>query len=259
MTDDRYDKVQIGSYSDGSPKYLTKQLAGFLWQMGSDLGYTPTSETELTHGVYVVQGCFHGGTSQSAGTHDGADVCDLTPDDHERKVHWARAHGGFYYHRLPIPDVWEEHIHGGLRGSTQMSYAAYAQQLDYDMSPPRDGLADHAYDYTWHPNPPCVWDYAKYLRENEMQASDFDKIQAMLDKATSPIANALTALRVGERDRFARTQAVLRGIDSSVTDIEDTLNALPKNSNTDALRKRVNDGFAVIRQQIRALGEDTAA
>ena len=123
--------------------------------------FIQTLERDLGYSLTILQGCYNpGGVSASAGTHDGGGVVDLAPFDWQRKVHAARKRGGFYWHRLPIPGLWGEHIHGGIRNHGRLSPAAAAQQRDYDGNPPLDGLADHARDNTWHPDPPVGFDYA---------------------------------------------------------------------------------------------------
>jgi len=124
--------------------------------------FVQTMESHLGYSLTILQGCYNpGGVSQSAGTHDGGGVVDLAPFDHDRKVHVARMLGGFYWHRLPIPGVWGEHIHGGIRNHGTLSPSAKAQQRNYDGDPPTDGLADQAIDPTWHPDPPVGFDYAQ--------------------------------------------------------------------------------------------------
>lgn len=128
----------------------------FVQKMEKRLGYVLT----------ILQGCYNaGGVSASAGTHDGGGVVDLAPFDFANKVHVARALGGFYWHRLPIPGVWGEHIHGGIRNHGRLSGSAAAQQVDYDGHPPRDGLAGHRIDPTFHPDPPVGFGYADAWRE----------------------------------------------------------------------------------------------
>lgn len=117
-------------------------------------------EKDLGYPLTILQGCYHPGVSQSAGTHDGGGVLDLAPYDWGRKVTAARKRGGFYWHRLPIPGVWGEHIHGGIRNHGTLSDSAKAQQRDFDAHPPRNGLASHAVDTSGiHPNPPARFSY----------------------------------------------------------------------------------------------------
>lgn len=122
--------------------------------------FVQTMEAKLGYALTILQGCYNpGGVSQSAGTHDGGGVVDLAPFDHDNKVRVARELGGFYWHRLPIPGVWGEHIHGGIRNHGRLSPSAAAQQVDYDAHPPRDGLAGHNLDPTFHPVPPVAFSY----------------------------------------------------------------------------------------------------
>jgi hypothetical protein len=102
-------------------------------------------EKDLGYDLTILQGCYNaGGVAASAGTHDGGGVVDLAPFDFDNKIRVARKRGGFFWHRLPIPGVWGEHIHGGIRNQGKLSPSAAAQQNDYDGKPPRDGLAGHS-------------------------------------------------------------------------------------------------------------------
>lgn len=122
-------------------------------------------EKRLGFSLTILQGCYHPGVSQSAGTHDGGQVIDFAPFDQAHKVRVFREMGWFIWHRLPIPGVWSEHIHGGIRNGGTLSPSAARQQVDYDMHPPRDGLASHSIDNTPHPSPPVGFDYAEAWRE----------------------------------------------------------------------------------------------
>lgn len=109
------------------------------------LNYRPRSLT-------VVQGSYNaGGVGASAGTHDGGGAVDLTPVNWQEKVHALRAVGFAAWHRPALPGVWGEHIHCILIGNAKLSPAAAAQVVDYRNH--RDGLAGHAADNTWHPDP----------------------------------------------------------------------------------------------------------
>ena len=141
---DAFDKVTFRG------RLMDKKTQAFLEAMEEKLGY------ELT----VVQGSYNtGGVSASAGTHDGGGVVDLAAYDYERKVKVARQLGAFAWYRPDLPGVWGEHIHLGLRNHGRLSEAAQSQQRDYDAKPPLNGLASHAADRTWHPDPPVEFKY----------------------------------------------------------------------------------------------------
>lgn len=117
-------------------------------------------EKRLGYPLTILQGCYHPGVSQSAGTHDGGGVIDFAPFDWVRKVRVFREMGWFIWHRLPIPGVWGEHIHGGIRNHGRLSPSAARQQVDFDSIPSRNGLATHAVDTSGiHPQPPKRFSY----------------------------------------------------------------------------------------------------
>lgn len=122
--------------------------------------FVQVAEKRLGYPLTILQGCYNpGGVSASAGTHDGGGVLDLAPWDVERKNRVVRSLGGFGWHRLPSQGPWGEHYHFGIRDHGRLSPAAAAQQRDYDGKPPRNGLATHLVDMTWHPSPPVDFTY----------------------------------------------------------------------------------------------------
>jgi hypothetical protein len=118
-------------------------------------------EKDLEYALTIEQGNYNpGGVAASGGTHDGGGVIDLAPFDWENKVRVVRKRGAFGWHRLPIPGVWGEHIHFGIRNHGRLSPAAQRQQDDFDAKPPRNGLANHAVDTSGlHPDPPVSFSY----------------------------------------------------------------------------------------------------
>lgn len=199
-------------------KLMDNKTKAFLEAMEERLGY------ELT----VVQGCYNaGGVSASAGTHDGGGVVDLAAWDHERKVRVARELGAFAWFRPDLPGVWGEHIHLGIRNHGRLAPAAQAQQRDYDAKPPRNGLASHASDNTWHPSPPVEFKYP--VKEKPVgpkptkvtQARDrlVEAIHAAGDAAA--LLEATDAARVVAQNKADELRALRR-------DLRSVLEGLPK-------------------------------
>lgn len=140
MSDDPYAKVQW----DG--KTLDRITAEALHATEKILGY------ELT----VVQGSYNaGGVAASGGTHDAGGAVDLMPFDHDNKVRALRRVGFAAWYRPELvrdgKRIWGSHIHAILIGNEKLSPAAAAQVDDYRRG--LNGLADHAPDPTWRPNP----------------------------------------------------------------------------------------------------------
>jgi hypothetical protein len=151
---DAYDKIKVGTYSDGNPMLLNKRTAAALDVVHERLGY------ELT----IAQGSYHKTTAASAGTHDGGGVVDLAPFEADKKVHVLRAVGFAAWHRLPSQGDWPEHVHAVLRADQQLSPQAAAQIVSFDNH--RNGLANNAADDTWHPDPRVTFDYPQYVKEH---------------------------------------------------------------------------------------------
>lgn len=84
--------------------------------------------------------------------------------------------GGFGWVRTP-DQGFTTHIHCGVRGAPNLScppgdpmygYGAYVQQVEYDATPPGDGLAGGLPDtHPYRPDPPVEFDYAAWLREQK--------------------------------------------------------------------------------------------
>jgi hypothetical protein len=109
-------------------------------------------EKRLGYPLTIIQGSYNAGAvGASAGTHDGGGAVDLAPFDWQHKVHAMRAVGFAAWHRPELPGVWNEHIHCILISDERASASAKAQVVDYRNH--RDGLAGHAADDTWHPDP----------------------------------------------------------------------------------------------------------
>jgi hypothetical protein len=124
-------------------------------------------ERRLGYPLTIVQGCYQAldgkgnDVSASAGTHDGGGVVDLAPFDWRRKVRVLREVGFAAWHRTPDQGPWGEHIHAVLIGNEKLAPSAARQVSDFLATPPRDGLAGHAIDDTFHPAPPVVFQMDK--------------------------------------------------------------------------------------------------
>lgn len=121
-----------------------------------------------TDAITMYQGSWHKGTGQSAQTHWGADVVDISPYNLAARAKAAAQVGLIMFHRPAIPGVWQEHVHCILRPSDaelkaslaqkgHINYQAAQQILDWDKR--LDGLADHAAytDGPWYECKPFVW------------------------------------------------------------------------------------------------------
>jgi hypothetical protein len=147
---------------------LNKRTAAFLLDVEAELGYK----------LAVIQGSYHPGVSQSGGTHDKGgvfDCWDVFNDDPEHIQHVLRKHGGFAWFRPTIPGLWNQHIHCGVLGETDMSSTLAAQGPKYRDY--LDGLASNAADNSWHPfdkgnDPKPIFDYPRWLKEQDMQATE---------------------------------------------------------------------------------------
>ncbi len=122
---DRYAKVKVGTYSDGSPKYITNGLRVFYYHLEKETGIDLTTRT--------MQGCFHAG-DLSANTHAGADVVD-TPNYGVDFLNAIKDLGGFGWIRTALDSAdfggSNEHTHWGIKGSRKMDPSAKRQEVSY--------------------------------------------------------------------------------------------------------------------------------
>lgn len=106
---------------------------------GSQNKYLPAELVEINlalemimdwgkYSLTITQGSWSGSVSASAGTHNGADGQDLTPNEEKRKEKYLRILGCMHYIRPPLPGVWPRHSHGGRDYSTGGS-RGFMQQL----------------------------------------------------------------------------------------------------------------------------------
>lgn len=198
-------------------RLMDEKTKAFLEQMEARLGY------ELT----VLQGSYNpGGVGASGGTHDEGGVVDLAPYDGARKVRVARELGAFAWLRPDLPGVWGEHIHLGIRNHGNLADAAIAQQRDYDADPPRDGLAGHAIDKTWHPEPPVTFKYP-VPPPPAPKPTKVNRARDALSEAIAALGEAAALLDdVDEKRVVAREQRdEIRQLRRAARDI---LDALPK-------------------------------
>ncbi len=147
---------------------LEKRTVAFILAVEADLG----------HKLTMIQGSYNPGISASGGTHDEGGVFDCWDvfNSHPLVIQKClRKHGGFGFYRKAIPNLWNEHIHCGVLGETDMSPTLAAQVPDYRNY--LDGLASHAADNSWHPfnkgnDPRPTFDYPQWIKEQDMQPSD---------------------------------------------------------------------------------------
>lgn len=160
-----YNRVKVGTYGDGSPVVVNRRTRAMLSAAEDKLGYPLT----------IVQGSYHKGTSQSAGTHDGGGVVDLLAYQADRKVRALRAVGFAAWHRTPDQGDWPEHVHAVALGDQEMSDAAREQVTDYRNG--RNGLASHAPDPVAKPNPVPVFNFAKESKKKRPPNKRPDVVQ----------------------------------------------------------------------------------
>lgn len=158
------------------------------------------AEDVLLKGVKldILQGSYHSGVGASAGTHDGGGAVDIAWPGNSRakalEVQKALRQVGFaIWVRDDLPGVWNHHIHGIAIGDKQMSSGASKQIQDYYAG--LNGLAGHARDSSWRPNPIPVFSYPlkKVDLSNLHAVAKSKKVEALSRPGVKVIQNALNA------------------------------------------------------------------
>lgn len=132
------------AYSDGSPMLVTHRAMQALELFRTRLGYNDP--------LTMYQGCNHTGVPQSAQTHWGADVFDISAYEYERKAKLGAQLGIVVFHRQLNWDGASgmEHCHILVKGSEHFNVEAARQVTDWDNH--LDGLASHSrYTGPWYP------------------------------------------------------------------------------------------------------------
>jgi hypothetical protein len=166
-------RVKVGEYSDGRPKYITRRHYAKVKLAEKKLGYPLT----------IVQGSYNDKVEASKGTHDGGGCMDLAPFEWKRKCRVLRNLGDTAWHRPAIPNVYGEHIHTVDIGCRNLANIAADQVKDFGNK--RNGLKGHAKDDQWRPDPipafkltrhliALFWPQTKARRENRV---DLDKVR----------------------------------------------------------------------------------
>jgi hypothetical protein len=191
--------------------------------------FVQAMEAKLGYPLTIIQGCYNpGGVSASSGTHDLGGVLDLVPWDFENKVKAARELGAFAWHRLPIPKVWGEHIHLGIRNHGNLSSAARSQQDDYDKTPGRNGLATHTVDPDkFHPDPPETFAFPPSQTARPLRATRVQQARSEITRAMQSLSQAAALLDDTDPKRV-RARAQIEQLKETETSLGAVMDALPK-------------------------------
>jgi hypothetical protein len=170
---------------------LNKRTLAMLMVLEDHLGRPVTA---------IPQGSYHGGTSQSAGTHDGGGAIDIYDTNLDGVAKAGRRAGFAMWHRRALPGVWSAHCHGIAVGDAEMSAGARSQVNDYFDH--KDGLASHAYDPFWRPDPLVIFNYNQQ-QGDDMQDADFTRIAKLIDARIDPLQERVNQIAKATQDRDA--------------------------------------------------------
>lgn len=185
--------------------------------------------------IYVVQGAYNTGVKLSAGTHDGDGTIDALIIDREtgerlwrvgqrilRRLGWAawwRNSGAW-----ERPTAWHFHMNslGTAESGCPVGVFIPGQNRDYLAVPPRNGLAGHDRDRTWHPSniEDTVFDFRAWLtREKLMAKLDVDDLVAVRKIVAEEIEKSWKKVQTNGRRRSENLTWIARKV--GVSDIGD--------------------------------------
>jgi hypothetical protein len=142
------------------------------------------------------------------------------------------------WYRFP-PTFDSHHLHIVSMGTTAKVGIYVPGQMD-DYMHGRNGLAGHAADDTWRPSKITFFEYDKFLKEDEMQEADFDRIGKMLEPLKSDLERLRTALSEFRQNQRARDKEdVARDKESTaqLTAISGAVDALPEGASKTEISK----------------------
>jgi hypothetical protein len=220
----------------GNPVYCGRRTAAHLDYTRSRL----PSGCEL----FIIQGAFNTGVEASKGTHDYDAVLDVgifgmdwwDAQRFMRECKWAA------WYRFP-PTFDGDHLHVVSLGTTAKVGEYVPGQID-DYYHGRNGLAGHAADTTWRPSRITVFEYNSFLKEDEMQEADFDRINKMLEPIKSDLERLRKALSEFRQNQRARDKkAIARDKDSAaqLTAIAGAVDGLPDGASKTEIRKMIKN------------------
>lgn len=171
-------------------------------------GAIVVAEQKLGYELTIIKAHEQGSPgSVSSTTHNGLGAIDLAPYDWERKMRVLKEFFAIY-HRTPDQGPWSEHLHGCSFCTVGMDPLAVAQIRDYNMKPPRNGLAGHALDPNpWRHPDAEPFDYHAYLTD-EMLNRRITTLKGRLKK----VVDRISALRAKRETLRAQIQAAKDGI-----------------------------------------------
>lgn len=138
--------------------------------------------------LVVLQGAYNTGVAASAGTHNYDTCIDfLVVRTKTGRRQWIRGqrmaryfdwdswwrHTGTWYQ----PSSWHHHgiSHPAFVGGCPTGIYVPGQHADYHADPPRNGLAGHDTDRSWHPQKRYGFDYEKWMEDQDMPSpKDWD-------------------------------------------------------------------------------------
>lgn len=132
--------------------------------------------------IYVLQGAYNTTVEASAGSHDKDGALDFLiihrtsgARSWVRGQRWVRSQGWADWWRHTgswhSPSSWHHHgiSLGVIEAGCPTGFLIPDQVGDYLATPPRNGLADNARDFSWHPKniSATVFNYDRWLRQKE--------------------------------------------------------------------------------------------
>ena len=221
--------------------------------------------------LVIIQSAYNTGVAASAGTHD-FDACldvfiqgmDWKPAQRFlRRCGWAAWHRG--------PPLFGHHIHMVSLGCTcRVGEFVPGQVADYRANPPRNGLAGHAVDRTWHPEniQATVFDFDQWQKQtgDDMRQEDWERLNSIERRNTERIIRVLGRMLGKTQDQINKEFGAEEKRDraeekrekaqaQAVGDVLSAIDNLPENAELeqkDALIEELRQRVQTLREELEA-------
>jgi hypothetical protein len=200
-------------------------------------------------GFEVFQCAFNTDVEQSAGTHDfdkcvDGFVAGRVPIDVQRRFLRGPC---MWWGWFRVPPTFSLHFHGiASHGyDTPVGELVPGQIADYLAKPPRNGLAGHALDPTWHPDPIPRFNYEQW-KDKQMVDLSPAAVSQVADKAVQQLLGHKLTLSDGTEVPVSQALRRAAQMPDNLAAVRDSLQALIRASAGSTNQKVVNARNAVM-------------
>ncbi len=221
--------------------------------------------------LVIIQSAYNTGVPASAGTHDFDGCLDVFIENMDWKPaqRFLRRCGWAAWHREP--PLFGHHIHMVSLGCTcKVGEFVPGQVADYRAKPPRNGLAGHTADDTWHPEniQATVFDFDHWLQQtgDDMRQEDWERLNNIERRNSDRIIRVLGRMLGKTQDQINKEFGAEENRDDAdqkremaqakaVGDVLSAIDNLPENAELEQKDALITQ----LRQRVQTLREELAA